>query len=171
MLATGVRLGELLALSGEQFDPHGADTRNHWHIIRITGQGLARRPKRKGNTGGLLLKVPNWSVPMFASRALAAGSGPPFSSARGGWLDPSNVINRIRDAFTGCGYGWVTSHVFRKTVATVLDEAGLPSGAVADQLGNTRAIAERHYIKRRVANPQSAAALEGIVRDSTSVHH
>jgi integrase len=61
------------------------------------------------------------------------------------------------------GYGWVTSHVFRKTVATVLDEANLPITAIADQLGNTRAVAERHYRKRRVANQASADALEGML--------
>ncbi|WP_162788770.1 hypothetical protein [Amycolatopsis albispora] len=50
------------------------------------------------------------------------------------WLDPSNVIHRLKEAFTECGYGWVTSHVFRKTVATVLDEANLPTGAIADSV-------------------------------------
>jgi integrase len=58
-----------------------------------------------------------------------------------------------------CGYDWVTSHVWRKTVATVLDEAGLPIGAVADQLGNTRKVAEQRYVKKRVANAASAEAL------------
>jgi integrase len=77
------------------------------------------------------------------------------------------VINRIGDTFDECGYDWVTSHVFRKTVATVLDEAGLSSGAVADQLGNTRAVAEKHYIARRVANGQAADALEGIIAPMT----
>jgi hypothetical protein len=50
-----------------------------------------------------------------------------------------------------------------KTVATVRHEAGLPSGAGADQLGNTRVGTEKHYIARRVANVQSADALESIV--------
>ncbi|WP_223840475.1 hypothetical protein [Saccharopolyspora pogona] len=83
-------------------------------------------------------------------------------SFRGGWLDPSNVINRISGAFDECGYSWVTSHVFRKTVATVLDEAGLPIGDVANQLGNTRKIAEKHYIARKVSNKNAANALETI---------
>jgi integrase len=163
-VATGVRLGELLALSGTAFDPHGPTLAIDWHIIRVSGQGLVRHKSRKGNSG-LLLRVPTWSVPMFTRRTTAAdGDNPMFPSARGGWLDPSNVINRIGQAFDDCGYDWVTSHVFRKTVATVLDEAGLPSGAVADQLGNTRAIAEKHYIARRVANEQAAHALEGIMQ-------
>lgn len=68
---------------------------------------------------------------------------------------------------TAVGYGWVTSHVFRKTVATVLDEADLPTTAIADQLGNTRAVAEKHYRKRRVANQANAEALEDMLREAT----
>jgi integrase len=164
MLATGIRLGELLALSGTAFDAHDTTLAIDWHMIRVTGQGLVRRRLRKGNQSGLLLRVPAWSVPIFTHRTAAAdGDNPPFPSARGGWLDRGNVINRISEAFDECGYDWVTNHVFRETVATVLDEAGLPSGAVADQLGNTRAVAGKHYIARRSANEQAAGALEGIM--------
>jgi integrase len=164
MLATGVRLGELLAWDEAVFDPAGPTVSIEWHIIRVPGEGLVRRRMRKGNHAGLVLRVPTWSVPVFIGRCADAGPGGPlFPSARGGWLDPSNVINRIREALDECGYEWVTSHVFRKTVATVLDEAGLPSGAVADQLGNTREVAEKHYIARRVANQQAADALENIL--------
>jgi integrase len=164
MLATGVRMGELLALDGAAFDRDTRTLAIDWHLIRVTGCGLHRRPLRKGHQPGLLLRVPTWSLNMLTRRTAAAGDGRPlFPSTTGGWLDPSNVINRIREAFGECGYGWVTSHAFRKTVATVLDQAGLPSGAVADQLGNTRAVAERHYIARRVANEQAADALETII--------
>ena len=164
MLATGVRLGELLALDDAAFDAEARTLAIDWRIIRVPGHGLQRRALRKGNQRGLLLRVPKWSVPMLSRRTDAAmGGSPLFPSASGGWLDPSNVINRIGEAFDECGYNWVTSHVFRKTVATVLDEANLPTGAVADQLGNTRAVAEKHYIARRVANEQAADALENMV--------
>ena len=46
----------------------------------------------------------------------------------------------------------------KKTVGTVLDEADLPITAIADQLGNTPAVAERHYRKQRVAKVVNAAA-------------
>lgn len=55
--------------------------------------------------------------------------------ANGAWLDPGNVTHCSREAFSACAYEWVTSHVFRKTVATVLDEANLATMAIADQLG------------------------------------
>lgn len=63
----------------------------------------------------------------------------------------------------------VTSHVWRKTVATVLDEADLPTTAIADQLGvngNTRAVAEKHYRRKRAANQANADALEGMLREA-----
>jgi len=165
MLATGVRLGELLALSGEDVDPTNCTINIGHHLIRVKGQGLVRVRNRKGNRDGLLLRVPTWAVPMLRRRKLASGGGPLFPSAHGTWLDPSNVINRIRDAFTECDYGWVTSHVFRKTVASVLDAANLPLSVLADQLGNTQQVVDKHYRERRVANDASAAALEGILGD------
>jgi integrase len=56
------------------------------------------------------------------------------------------LIKRIKTAFAECGYGWIISHVFRKAVASLLDDAGLPIGDIADQLGNTRTVAEQHYV-------------------------
>ena len=95
---------------------------------------------------------------MWTQRVAAAGDGPLFRAWTGGPLDTANVARRVRKAFDACGYGWATFHVMRKT----LDEAGLPIGDVADQLGNTRAVAEQHYVQRKVANPRTAAALEGM---------
>jgi integrase len=104
-------------------------------LVRVRGEGLVRVPNRKGNTGGLLLRVPEWSVAMLRRRKLAAGGGPLFASWNGAWLDPSNVIHRIREAFAECGYGWVTSHVFRKTVASVLDDADCSERGVSRGTG------------------------------------
>ncbi len=42
----------------------------------------------------------------------------------------------MSDAFTTAGFPWATSHLFRKTVATLMDQAGLSSRAAADQLGH-----------------------------------
>ncbi|MEV5721335.1 hypothetical protein AB0L41_46385 [Amycolatopsis mediterranei] len=45
----------------------------------------------------------------------------------------------------------------------MLDEADLPITAIGDQLGNTPAVAKRHYRKQRVANPGNAEALEAMM--------
>ncbi|MEV8439255.1 site-specific integrase [Actinosynnema sp. NPDC051121] len=162
MLATGVRIGELVALKGTAFDPATKTVRVEAHILREPGVGLIREEYRKNSDQVLILAVPDWSLPMWRRRRLAAGDGPMFPGYRGSWQDPVNVSHRLREAFDACGYEDLTSHVWRKTVAAVLDEAGLPVGVVADQLGNTRAVAERHYIPPKVANAQAAAALEGM---------
>lgn len=165
MLATGVRLGELLALTAGDVDVSERTVTVAFHLVRIEGQGLVRVPNRKGNSTGLVLKVPEWSVSMWRQRRSGSADDPLFPSWSGGWLDPSNVINRISEVMDDAGYGWVTSHVFRKTVATVLDEANLPTSAIADQLGNTQRVADKHYRKRRAANDASAAALERMVTE------
>jgi integrase len=55
----------------------------------------------------------------------------------------------------------VTSHLFRKTAATILDEAGLSARAVADQLGHARpSMTQDVYLARRILNPRAAEALE-----------
>ncbi|RSN40827.1 site-specific integrase [Amycolatopsis sp. WAC 04197] len=166
MLSTGVRIGELLAMFGSDVDVDASTVAIGHHVVRVTGAGLRREPLRKGGVDGLLLIVPEWSMAMWERRREAAGDGPLFASFAGGLLDPSNVINRIEEAMKAIGYGWVTSHVFRKTVGLVLDEADRPSTAIADQLGNTVAVVERHYRKPRASNQANVAALEGMLDPS-----
>jgi integrase len=167
MLATGVRIGEVLALRGEDII-RGDDGRLlvsvDAHLIFVTGEGTRYVSGRKGGQPGLLLEVPAWSHAMFLRRKIAAGPGPLFPSLEGGWSDTNNVNKRIRKAMDACGFDWVTSHVWRHTVGTLLDEADLPVSDVAGQLGNTKAVAERHYIRRRATNQRAAAALEVLGR-------
>ena len=171
MLATGCRIGEVLALRGEDVVrvDGGVLVAVGAHLIFVTGEGTRYVPGRKGKAKDLLLQVPSWSTQMFLRRKLRAGvDGPLFPSTRGGWLDTNNANKRIREVMDACGYDWVTSHVWRHTVGTLLDEADLPVGEITGQLGNTRAVAEKHYIRRRVTNQAAAAALEVLGRDTGS---
>ncbi|MFC5267742.1 helix-turn-helix domain-containing protein [Kribbella qitaiheensis] len=60
---------------------------------------------------------------------------------------------------------WVTSHKFRKTTATILDEAGHSARQVADQLGHSRTSTTLDdYIGRKVRNPAAAEALDAALR-------
>jgi hypothetical protein len=49
-------------------------------------------------------------------------------------------------AFDAAGYEWVTSHIAgRKTVATLMDKAGLSARQAADQLGVCRVCREENF--------------------------
>lgn len=66
-------------------------------------------------------------------------------------------------------WSWVTSHTFRKTVATRLDEAGLTPRQVADQLGHANpSMTLDVYFGRHVVSADTAHVLgpitPGIVR-------
>ena len=84
-----------------------------------------------------------------------------FPDWLGGWRDPSNTSRAFREARDAAGFSWVTSHVFRKTWATILDEADLSARAIADQLGHARpSMTQDVYMARWVLSSATAAALE-----------
>ena len=56
---------------------------------------------------------------------------------------------------------WITSHTFRKTTATILDDAGHSARQIADQLGHARpSMTQDVYMGRRSRNPAAAKSLE-----------
>lgn len=164
-LATGVRIGELVAILGDGIDVANRTVTVDGHVVPKSGVGLVREPYRKGGEEShqiLVLRVPDWAMPMLIRRKLASGGGPIFTSSRDGWVDPVALGHRMRDAFDEVGFDWVTNHILRKTTAAVLDEAGLPSSVVAAQLGNSEGVVRKHYVHSKVANTGAAEALEGM---------
>ena len=61
-----------------------------------------------------------------------------FPSPRGKVRDTFNLTGDLRRVFDRAGYEWVTSHTFRKTVATRLDGAGQSPRQIADHLGHAQ---------------------------------
>jgi integrase len=58
-------------------------------------------------------------------------------------------------------WSWVTSHTFRKTVATRLDEAGLTPRQVADQSGHANpSMTLEVYFGRQVVSAEAARVLD-----------
>jgi integrase len=66
------------------------------------------------------------------------GGSPIFPDTRGGWRDPANTRRSLRNARGTEELAWVTSHVYRKTAATMLDEAGLTVRQIVNQMGHSR---------------------------------
>lgn len=181
MLATGVRIGEALAVSWEDIDTQFSMARIDWTIVRVTGAGLIRKAA-KTSAGLRTLRLPEFATTMLRRRAVeyyalttgslpaqptdpevvldALGSAPVFPDTRGGWRDPSNTQRDLRAA-RGEEFAWITSHVFRKTSATMLDQAGLTARQIADVLGHSQiSMTQDRYLARALTDPQAAAALE-----------
>jgi hypothetical protein len=77
----------------------------------------------------------------------------------------SNTQNRLREVLADLGIRGVTSHAFRRTVATLMDLAGLTARAAADQLGHAKvSMTTDVYVGRRVASTGAAAVLEAVGR-------
>ena len=58
---------------------------------------------------------------------------------------------------------WVTTYTFRKTVATLMDQAGLSSRAAVHQLGHANtSMTTDVYFGRKVATTGAATVLEAI---------
>jgi integrase len=86
---------------------------------------------------------------------------PLFPDLLGGFRDPANVRRELREARGEESLAWVTSHSFRNTTATILDEAALAARLVADQLGHVRpSMTQEVDLGRRAVDAQAAQALE-----------
>ncbi len=83
--------------------------------------------------------------------------GMPFREGR--LRDPNNTRGDLRKALDRAGFCWVTSHTFRRTVATRLDDAGLSARQIANHVGHSRpSLTQDAYLGRGTASPAAAAA-------------
>lgn len=159
MLDTGVRIGEALALAWDQIDLDAATAAITCTLIRVKGQGLLRK-STKTTAGIRTLPLPPSTVAMLRRRRRTIGLTPVFPDSRGGWRDPWNTQRDIRNARGDGEFAWVTSHVFRKTAATMMDEAGLTARDIANHMGHSKvSMTQDAYMGRGVTNRRAAEVL------------
>jgi integrase len=169
LMATGLRIGEACGLAWNAVDLDVGTVEVRAAAVRVRGQGLVVK-STKTDAGQRTLVLPRWCTAMLRDRAerldatgADRGSRPVFPAPLGGWRDPSNTQADLREAFAAAGFDWVTSHAFRKTVATLMDHAGLSSHAAADQLGHANtSMTTDVYFGRKVASTGAAAVLEAL---------
>lgn len=168
MLATGVRIGEALATVWSEVDFDAGTVQITSSLIRVKGQGLLRKGT-KSRAGERTLPLPVSAVAVLRRRYMTGArlDQPLFPDVLGGFRDPANVRRELRDARGTEALAWITSHSFRKTAATILDEAALSARLVADQLGHSRpSMTQDVYMGRRAVDSQAAQALEAALRES-----
>jgi integrase len=164
MLATGCRIGEACAVRESRVDWAAGTVTVDATVTRVPKVGLVLSPP-KSEAGNRTLVLPPYCVAMLARRReelrVRGPEGVVFPSPNGKLRDPSNTQADMREVFAVVGFGWLTSHVFRKTAATMLDEAGLSALEIANQLGHRNvSMTLDVYLGRGVATTRAAEALE-----------
>ncbi|UKA61988.1 tyrosine-type recombinase/integrase [Arthrobacter sp. FW306-04-A] len=87
-----------------------------------------------------------------------------FPSALGTLRDPSAVHKQWRTVRSCLKLDWVTSHTFRKTLATLLDAQGLSARVGADQLGHAQvSMTQDVYMGRKAIHTEVADVLDRAV--------
>jgi integrase len=127
--------------------------------------GLYRQPHTKSNgAGDRTVILPPFVASMLRERLMAS---PPnendavFASRTGNWLSLNNINTRFRDSILkGTEVGqWFELRLLRSATGTfVANEFG--AEAAAAQMGNTREIAETHYIHRSRVAPDHSSAIQ-----------
>jgi len=167
LAATGLRRSELLALRWVDFDEITGTITVSGKIARIKGQGLKRLETGKTRSAQRIV-----ALPRFAIAALVARRDRPFWGAQamifpstvGSWRDPDNFDKQWRKVRETLGVPEVTSHSFRKTVATLIDEEGLSARVGADQLGHAKvSMTQDRYMRRGKVHAEVADLLDRTV--------
>lgn len=165
MLGTGLRISEVLALRWEDVDPGEHPTLTvSGTLVDLKKKGLQRQSHTKTSSGFRILTLPAFAVEVLGRRRLnmiPTETNAVFPSGAGTWKWPNNYRRTLRDALkTIEGQGGISPHVFRKSVATLIDaEATLEAAAAV--LGHSgTAVTSRHCVAKAAAAPDMSAILD-----------
>lgn len=151
LAGTGARIDEARSMRWDDYDPssgacriRGTKSRSADRVVNLPSwlrDRLAQRAARVGDRGF-----------MFAAPALLNGSEQKW--------DQGNSNAAVRQMLDGAGFPWAVPHTFRRTVATLLHENGVPIVRIADQLGHADpAMTARVYLGRDLEGDKSDLAV------------
>ncbi len=165
LLATGCRIGEVLALRWSDVDfaatpPIIAVTGT---IKTETGKGTYRKAKPKTDASQRTIALPPFAIDVLMRRRIEQASNhynAVFATRNGTWHQVGNIERRWRTIRADTGFEWVTPHTFRKTVATLIDRL-VDSATAARVLGHTSdVITKEFYIEKNRAAPDVTHILQ-----------
>src|SRR5699024_5323581 len=170
MLGTALRISEVLALRwadvhlGEQPTVTVTGT-----LVYLKKKGLRRQEHTKTSSGFRILTLPPFVVDVLLRRsveALPTETNAVFPSGKGTWKWPNNYRRTLRSALKDMeDVGGLSPHVFRKSVATLIDaEATLDAAAAV--LGHSgTAVTSKHYVKKATEAPDMSKILDQFGRN------
>jgi integrase len=170
LIATGLRRSELLGLRWVDYDYETRTLTVAGKVVRVSGEGLVRVDETKSAAGRRTVPVPQFAVQMLQIRHRLPYRGEQaviFPSTAGTLRDPNNFGKEWRNAREELGVPEVTTHSFRKTVATLIDDDGLSARIGADQLGHSKvSMTQDRYMTRGRVHTQVADLLDRAIAKS-----
>lgn len=169
LIATGMRRSELLALEWSNFDSEAGTLTIAAKLVRATGHGLQRIDGTKTAAGTRTISLPAFAVAMLKARHGRKYVGEQamiFPSTAGTWRDLNNFGKQWRTVREDLGVPDVTSHSFRKTVVTLIDDEGLSARIAADQVGHSKvSMTQDRYMARGRVHTEVADLLDRTISD------
>ncbi|MPZ96440.1 MAG: tyrosine-type recombinase/integrase [Propionibacteriales bacterium] len=169
MLATGARIGEVLALRWVDvaLDANRPHLTINGTIKTEPGQGTYRKASPKSDSSVRTVVLPDFAMAVLRRRLAAARENhidAVFPTRNGTWQQVNNVERRWRQIRKDTGLDWVTPHTFRKTVATLISER-VNAETASRQLGHSSpAITREFYISKPAIAADVAHVLEELAR-------
>jgi integrase len=168
LVATGLRRCELLGLRWSDLDETAGTLAVTGKVVRITGKGLIRVDETKTAAGHRTIALPSFAIDVLRQRRSLPylGQHPVimFPSTAATWRDPNNFGRDWRTVREELGVPDVTTHSFRKTLATLIDEGGLSARVGADHLGHSKvSMTQDVYMTRGKVHTQVADLLDAAI--------
>ena len=169
MLATGARIGEILAVrwADVELDAARPNLTINGTIKTEPDKGTYRKPSPKSDASVRTVVLPDFAVGVLRRRRGATRENPidaVFPTRNGTWQQVNNVERRWRQIRKDTGLDWVTPHTFRKTVATLISER-VDTETASQQLGHSSpAITREFYISKPAIAADVAHVLEELAR-------
>lgn len=169
LIATGLRRSELLGLRWTDFDETTGTMTVAGKVVRVAGKGLQWTDETKTAAGRRTIPLPRFAVDVLRERRTHPYLGQLtviFPSTAGTLRDPNNLGKQWRKVRDQLGVPGVTTHSFRKTVATLIDEEGLSARVGADHLGHSKvSMTQDRYMSRGRVHSEVATLLERAIMD------
>lgn len=164
LIATGTRRSEVLALRWEDVDLDEKVLTVAGSVVRLKGQGLVRQDTTKGG-GARSVPLPQFAVDTLHRRKGETPrpntAGVIFPSSAGALRDPDDFGRQWRQVRESLGVPDVSSHSFRKSLATLIDDSGLSARVGADQLGHAKvSMTQDVYMSRGQVHTEVAEMLD-----------
>lgn len=174
LLATGCRIGEVLAIRWTDIDLSATPpTVSISGTIKTeTGKGTYRKPKPKSDASKRTIALPPFAVDVLMRRRIEQRPNhynAVFATRNGTWHQVGNIERRWRTIRADAGFDWVTPHTFRKTVATLIDRL-VDSDTAARVLGHSSdAITKEFYIEKDRTTPDVTHILQSFAAKATTI--